>query len=676
MKKSLVALVTVGVVGAFFGLCLVSALQLLEPRDMPFGVTGPSPVVDAVKSKLSLDVTTYSSEADLTQAAEDGDIYGGYIPGSSSDKLVTVPAKSFFGEVYVRGGFADAAKKNDRTFTTTVIAPLPTSDRTGSVAGLLLLPTLIGGYLYASMMFPYARAASAWRRVAILLGFSIAIAVITGVVAGPVTGAVPASYVWPLLPCFALVTATVALAAVGIQAVLGKAGSLVVAVAFIMVGGAGAGGAGVALLPSYWQHIGAVLPPRYAIELYRNVRYFDGNNILASIAVLLGYALAGLALLLVMERRRAAKNQPAHAGAATEATTDTGAEATADGPAETRRRFVPKNLVAPVLLAVLVTTLFALNYMSAGHEPVANDMPFGVVGSTSLAEDAQGDLFSLKITEYPDQASATDAMNRGQIYGALIASDSSNELIVVPSISDLSPLDIAANFEKAAKSAGQTITVTAYTPTPLAPKDPFALVLAALMVPLLVGGYMATALLTNAMGSAWSRWRGLWLVGFAVVFGLVVDLIATYWLDGIPTASFWIVWPIMSLIVVTVSLFAAVLRRLLGPLGILVTVILFMQFGNPSSGGSNGVPYLPPFWHDLGPFLPPRNGYDLLRNTVYFGGNGIGQALTVLLAYTLIAGGILFFLGWYRPQELSVPGVDKETAASAASVSVPVGPLP
>ena len=42
--------------------------------------------------------------------------------------------------------------------------------------------------------------------------------------------------------------------------------------------------------------------------------------------------------------------------------------------------------------------------------------------------------------------------------------------------------------------------------------------------------------------------------------GLVVDLITTFWLDGIPTASFWIVWPIMSLIIVTVSLFAAVLR--------------------------------------------------------------------------------------------------------------------
>ncbi len=669
MKKPLIALATVGVLAAFFGLCLVSALQLLVPRDMPFGVTGPSPVVDAVMSESSLDVTTYTSEADLTQAAERGDIYGGYIPGSSSDKLVTVPAKSFFGEVYVRGGFAAAAKKAGRTFATTVIAPLPTSDRTGAVAGLLLLPTLIGGYLYASMMFPYARAASAWRRVAILLGFSIVIAVITGLVAGPVTGAVPTSQVWSLLPCFALVVAAVALAAVGIQAVLGKAGTLVVAVTFIMVGGAGAGGGGAALLPTYWQHIDAVLPPRQAIELYRNVRYFDGNNILPSIAVLVAYGLAGLALLLVMERRRTVENRPA-------AVENPPGEPGADEHSVTRRRFVPKNLVAPVTLAVLVTTLFALNYISSGHEPVASRMPFGVVGSSSLPQAAQGDLFSLQIIEYPTQAAATEAMDRGQIFGALIASISPAEVIVVPSISDLSPLDIASNFEKAAQATGQTITVKPYEPTPLAAKDPFALVLAMLVVPLLAAGYMATTLLTNAMGTAASRFRGLWYAGFAVVFGLVIDLIATYWLDGIPTASFWIVWPIMALIVLTVSLFAAVLRRLLGPLGILVTVILFMQFGNPSSGGSNGVPYLPEFWRDLGPFLPPRNALDLLRNTVYFGGNGIGRALTVLLVYTVIAGGILGFLDWYRPQELSVPGVDKETAAAAAAVSVPAGPLP
>jgi hypothetical protein len=193
---------------------------------------------------------------------------------------------------------------------------------------------------------------------------------------------------------------------------------------------------------------------------------------------------------------------------------------------------------------------------------------------------------------------------------------------------------------------------------------------------LLVGGYMAAALLATAVGAASARWRGLWLAGFALATGLVLDLIVTYWLEGLPSASFWIVWPILSFIILVVALVAAVLRRMLGPAGIIVTLILIIQFGNPSSGGSNGAAYLPSFWHDIGPFLPPRNAFILLRNTVYFDGNGIGSALTVLLVYAAITAAILFFLDWFRSPELSVPGVDEDDAAATAGVAAPVGPLP
>ena len=72
------AIVVVGT--AFFALCLVDALQLLEPREMPFGVTGSSLVVRAIQHKDpdALDLKSYSSQADLIKAAERGDIYGGY----------------------------------------------------------------------------------------------------------------------------------------------------------------------------------------------------------------------------------------------------------------------------------------------------------------------------------------------------------------------------------------------------------------------------------------------------------------------------------------------------------------------------------------------------------------------------------------------------------------------
>jgi hypothetical protein len=663
-KKGIAALALVLVFIGVFAFCLVDAIHLLAPHDMPFGVTGSSAVVTAVQQEdpNALDLIQYSSEADLMQAAQRGDIYGGYIPGDSSDTLVTVPAKSFFGEIYVRGGFSDAAKTLKRTITTETVAPLPTEDRTGGVVGLLLLPTLIGGYLIATMLFSFTHRAAVRGRIAIILGFSVAVALITGAVAG-LTGAIPVSNLWALLPCFVLVTAAVALAGVAFQHLV-KMGTLVVALLFIIIGGAGAGGGGVSLLPSYWQKIGSVLPPQNAVDLYRNVRYFGGHNIVTPIAVLAAYVIFGLVVIILVERRRRTE-QPAAAA--------TGA---ADVSSTQSQPLVPKNLRVPVGLAVLLTTIFAFNYMASGHEPVATELPFGVVGSSSLPQDAQGSLFSLDVIGYPDEAAATQAMDSGEIYGALKSSDSAgsaSQLTVVTSISDLSPLDIAGNFEEAAKQSGQTITVKPYAPTPLAKGDPFALVCSLLLVPLLVGGYMSATLLVKALGSASGRWHGLFLLGFAVVTALVIDLVVTFLLDGLPSDSFWIAWAIMALIILSVSLFAAAMRRLIGPLGIFLTIILVIQFGNPSSGGANGVPYLPAFYRELGPFLPPRNAFLLLRNTLYFDGHGIGQPLAVLLAYAVIAAVVLFVFDWVIDKP---PAASLEETNNSEAVLAPVGQAP
>ena len=70
-KKHVVALATVGVVVALFVVCLVSAVQLLAPRDMPFGVTGPSPVVQAVQKKYSLDITNVFEREPTETGGED-----------------------------------------------------------------------------------------------------------------------------------------------------------------------------------------------------------------------------------------------------------------------------------------------------------------------------------------------------------------------------------------------------------------------------------------------------------------------------------------------------------------------------------------------------------------------------------------------------------------------------
>ena len=670
-RKIIIALGLVLIGQALFALCLVSAEQLLVPRNMAFGVAGsPSPVVAAVASKAGLDLSAYPSQSAAMTAINHGELYGAYVTGSSGDTLIVVPAKSFFAQTELEPAFLAAAHKLGHKVTVQTAKPLPPSDPVGAVTALLLLPLLIGGYLAAVLVFKAAggTAAAPWRA-AILTGYALVGSVLTDLIAGLGIGAYSSSHFWPLLPCFWLITTAVVLAAAAIQGLAGKAGTLVVAVLFIVLGGSGAGGSGTYLLPVYWRNIGVIFPPQNAVDLINHVIYFGGNDITTPLIVLVLYGLAGVAVISYLNWNRPARQARAAAARAR-------AEAAEAAPAGTHRANPPgpRRGMLAILVALgvcaVMQCLFATTYMSAGHAPKATDLPFGAVGSSPVLTAAEKTI-SLKVTRYPNEQAAKTAIDQAQIWGALITSGTSTTLIVVPSISDLAPLDLAVRFEAAAKSTGQKLTVQQYAPVPLPKKDPFGLVQSLMLIPLLIGGYMSATLLMAVTGKAAGRWRAAQLAGFAVAGGLAVDLIACLWLQGYASSKFWIVWPICSLIIAVVAAVAAILQKLIGAAGTLLTIIVVILFGNPSSGGATGVPYLPAFWRDIGPYLPPRNGYILLHHTIYFNGHGTTQALTVLLIYLAVAAAILIVLDLRR----SEAQVDTE-AAEAAAMAVPIGATP
>jgi hypothetical protein len=168
---------------------------------------------------------------------------------------------------------------------------------------------------------------------------------------------------------------------------------------------------------------------------------------------------------------------------------------------------------------------------------------------------------------------------------------------------------------------------------------------------------------------SWFTGAAAQATGFAIVAGLVVDLIVCYWLQGFSSSKFWIVWPICSLIIAAVAFFAAILQKLTGAAGTLLTVIVIILFGNPSSGGATGCPFLPAFWRDIGPYLPPRNAYILLQRTINFNGHGTTQALTVLLIYLVAGAVILGLLDWFR----SEPPVGADITEGAAMTAAAAG---
>ena len=114
----------VAILGCVMLLVTMSALATQRPQLMPFGVTGSSPVVTAAQSakisgryQMSFVNRLYANENDVMNAIDQGAIYGAYIPGKSSDTLLTVPSKSFFATFIITGVFAATAKELGRPLT-------------------------------------------------------------------------------------------------------------------------------------------------------------------------------------------------------------------------------------------------------------------------------------------------------------------------------------------------------------------------------------------------------------------------------------------------------------------------------------------------------------------------------------------------------------------------------
>ncbi len=406
-RRTLVALAIVLFLVCTVAVVWVSALQAQVPRNMPFGVTGTSEVVTAAESqkvagyRISFVNKTYPNESAAMDAINQGKIYGAYITGESSDTLLTVPAKSFFAYTEIAPLFAATAKKLGRPLRVTIVKPLPAGeDPVGAVAGALLTATIVGGIVAAILIFTLTGLSVQRWRTASLVGITLLAALLTDVIAGPVFGAYAGDKFWPLLPCLWLVTFSTALVGAALLAVLPAIIALVVLeVLFIVVGLCTAGTAGVALLPTYWQSIGAALPPRYGANLLQNVLYFSSNNITTPIVVLVVYGLIAAAVLGYVEWIRPRRHSEPYE------------QAGGSGTGPTGRSRPVRIVIAVAVVATLYQGAFAAAYISAGHNPVARNMPFATTGNSPLTSAVQKHL-SLKVTNYSDETAAKTAIGQ------------------------------------------------------------------------------------------------------------------------------------------------------------------------------------------------------------------------------------------------------------------------
>jgi hypothetical protein len=306
-----------------------------------------------------------------------------------------------------------------------------------------------------------------------------------------------------------------------------------------------------------------------------------------------------------------------------------------------------KAVLVGLLIVLVLVTIMGTAYISADHAVVAHNLPWGVTAPSPLTTAVQKNI-SLDIHQYANQSDLENAANQAKIYGGFVPQ--TNTLILSVAASLRAPSVISAAYEQAAKQAGVKLQAKQINTFPS--QDPEGVVPGITLFVLLLAGYLGSTFAMQRTKTAATHHRVLALLGHAVVAALVIDLLAGPILGAYPNvgSNFWKLWPEFALICFAVALLAATLQSLIGTMGTLVAIILIVFIGNPSTGGGNGVAFLPPFWQSIGVVLPPRNGLYLIRNTLYFHGNSITQPIIVLAIYVLVGLVLVTILSWEKLQ--------------------------
>jgi len=324
-----------------------------------------------------------------------------------------------------------------------------------------------------------------------------------------------------------------------------------------------------------------------------------------------------------------------------------------------------QRLIVALAVALVVQMLFVFSYVGALHSPKPHDVALGVVGSPAIPA-ALGKRFSLKTTSYSSQAAALRAIDERKIVGAFVVSPTGSKLFVVPAAGPSVASALGTVFSAAAIAFHQKIEIIPVHPLPT--RDPSGIVPFLITMALVVGGYLSATMVMAFGGPVTPRRRAAALAGVAVLGALLTATIAGPILGAIPTSKFLVLWGLFILVMAAVALATSALQATLGPPGTLV-VVVFVIFGAPAAGGAVPASFLPGFWRTIGPYLPAGAGTNAIRNTIYFDGNAITQALIVLTAYLLV-GAVVTVTARRRPPPSPAEAEAEAAAAAAAAAAV------
>ncbi|NEA33874.1 hypothetical protein [Streptomyces sp. SID13031] len=323
-----------------------------------------------------------------------------------------------------------------------------------------------------------------------------------------------------------------------------------------------------------------------------------------------------------------------------------------DQAAAEERRRPPVAVVVVLLTAVLTVLLIAFAWPAARSAP--RDVPLAVAGPAQAVAQVQSSLEKampggFEITAVSDRAAAVKAIEDRDVYGAIVLDPQAPEVLTAsaggPAVSQILT---QLSGKLAAENPGAQVKVTDVVPLPA--DDPRGAGLAGGALPLVLGGILAAALLTQLVKGGARRMAGA--ITFAVTGALALAAVLQFWFGSLE-GNYFANASVIGLSIAAISLTLLGLEWLLGTVGLGLGSAVMMLLGNPLSGMTSAPEMLPSGWGALGQLLPPGAAGTALRSVSFFDGAGAGRPFLVLGCWIAL-GVVLCGLGAMRSRGRSV----------------------
>jgi len=297
-------------------------------------------------------------------------------------------------------------------------------------------------------------------------------------------------------------------------------------------------------------------------------------------------------------------------------------------------------LAIQVILSTLVASAFVGIYLGLQRDPAPTNVPLVTTSQelAAAAEAAWGDKASVTVVGSSTEAKAR--LRSDAAVAAFVPAAAGIELYTAGANGRSVTLAATGLIEGLAQSADLPIASTTDV-VPFVQYDRQGLSSFYLVFGVTLAAFILAQIL-SAMSFLTLRSRILAVAAGAVVSAAVAAVVAGPLLGAVP-ATLWVVVPGLALLSAAVSISTMAIAAAVGPIGNVISTLLFTVAGNATGGATISAFLMPPVIAFAGALLPQGAAFRLIVDAGYFGTtNSLGPIL-VLLAWNVAAAALLFF---------------------------------